>query len=200
MSAPPPSPGPLPPGPLPPGADALQARLAFARGVLGAPEDPLRRADWAALAFDRERHAEGAPGQAWHAWLAIAARAGTRRVQAIARERLAEGEGLRQAVLPADYAAVGDWLREHLRYAEVAWLMDARAGEGDGLGEGWLVRIDREHALLAAPGPRVADVLERLGGRDAALGLMCEDFEAEAGSGDPVDRWLRGLLRASRRD
>lgn len=194
------SPGPLPPPPLPPGADALQARLAFARGVLGAPEEPLRRHDWAALAFDRERHAEGAPGQAWHAWLAIVARGGTRRVQAIARERLAEGEGLRQALLPADYASVGDWLREHLRWAETVWLMDARVGEGEGLGKGWLVRIDREHALLAAPGPRVADVLERLGGRDAALGLMCEDFEAEAGSGDPVDRWLRGLLRATRRD
>lgn len=138
------------------------------------PDAPLRRDDWAGMAFDRNIHEDFAPSQVWDAWMSTASEvAATASLRAIRYSTYLlggvpedVGEGLQ--ALRSYWLSNGNFMHDHYVFSADA---------------NWVVRLDQDVTLFAGESTFMHRVVARLGGVASVEALVRADL---IGDGEDV--------------
>jgi len=170
--------------------NALEARGFIDSVLRGAlpPAHPLKRKDWAGLAFDRNCHEDLAPTSVWLALFSAHVKFNGDLVRLLHTD--GEGRDKLESIAP-NVEQLRSRLDDGLAFIANFFVFSPN--------ENWLVRLDYDVTLFCGEVPLIKDVVINSGGLDAVRGAMVDDFyggyERQAWG---LDRYIERLLEPLR--
>ena len=150
------------------------------------PANPLRKAHWAALAFDRNSYSDLAPSEIWDALLAThcslcnESKIFVISAVDVALERL-------PAHISASRTDLMTYLQENFRFTSDHYILSPT--------QEWLCRLDQDVTLIAADSHFMRDVVNRCGGLDSIMGIMINDFDPDPSDSVGLRSYLHEITR-----